>query len=375
MSHENGIIRKPSINLTADIKAVLGETSNSLSVLCTSEKINWWSRYKPVHIVNTPFPDRSTEWWRGTFGDCGIKPHYLINYGLIKAAYELASTDGHLNGWSYQQPWGGEASPWRAADFDKYYHYAEAPIAGFSCSSQAKKGDMVQATLMVVPGSESDDLTKPGSLTLRDIKAQGQTLENWKFGIVIYDSSGTRRGRVVGTSNGNCSFNTKNLKEGETYTAYPMLALYSMGQDDSDIANGYVTVPFCSPRTFKIVSITEYYGLTITVQGWNLGLQGIRYKVKVTIDSGTFGIYGGYIHLRFTSSADNSSLVIGEWSTQIDEMTVTPSNPLDLDEIVPASFLNMSRPYKLVVQLRTQGGTENRTVALFTESGDGGVIS
>ena len=371
MSNENGIIRKPSINLTADIKAVLGETSNSLSVLCTSKKINWWSRYKPVHIVNTPFPDRSTEWWRGTFGDCGIKPFYLANYLLVQHSYTLDL----LNGWSYQQPWGGEASPWREADFDKYYHYAEAPIAGFSCSSQAKKGDLIQATLMVVPGSEADDLTKPGSLTLRDIKAQGKTLENWKFGIVICDSSGTRRGRVVGTSNANCSFDTKNLREGETYTVYPMLALYSMGQNDSDIANGYITVPFCSPRTFKIVSITEYYGLTITVQGWNLGLQGIRYKVKVTIDSGTFRIYGGYIHLRFTSSTDGSPLLIGEWSTTIDEIMVTPTNPLDLDEIVPARFLNMSRPYKLVVMLRTQGGVEKRTVALFTESGDSGTIS
>lgn len=363
MSHENGIIKTPSIDLEADIKAVLGESSNNLSVLCTSDKINWWSRFKPVHIVNTPSPDRSTEWWRGTFGDCGITPFYLANYLLINHSY----TTDRLNGWEYQQPWGGEASPWRAADFDKYYHYAEAPIAGFSCSSQAKKGDLIQATLMVVPGSEADDLTQPGSLTLRDIKAQGQTLENWKLGIVVYDSSGTRRGRVVGTSYGNCSFNTKYLVEGEAYTVYPMLALYSMGQDDSDIANGYVTVPFCSPKTFKVTTVTEYYGLNVSVQGWKYSTD-IEYRVEVTIGSGSFKIYGGYIHLRFTSSADGSSFLIGEWGTQVEECTVTPSSPLILNELVPARLLNLSKPYNLRVMLNTQGGVINRKVALFTEN-------
>ena len=52
MSIINGIIQAP-VSI-ADVRTVLGETSNDLATLCKSEKINMWAKFKPVEL-NKPF--------------------------------------------------------------------------------------------------------------------------------------------------------------------------------------------------------------------------------------------------------------------------------------------------------------------------------
>ncbi len=44
MSIVNGIIQAP-VSI-ADVKTVLGETSNDLATLCRSDKINMWAKFK-----------------------------------------------------------------------------------------------------------------------------------------------------------------------------------------------------------------------------------------------------------------------------------------------------------------------------------------
>lgn len=353
-------ISKSNIKVSK-VKSVLGESTTDVGALCKSQKINMWSRHKPVHIANTPFPDRSSDWWRGSNLDCGIVARVVSLYTLIKGA-QTADT---LNGWVYKRPYGGAISPYRLADFGLYYHKAEPPINGWSCSTQATKGNNIIATLMV-----ADDLaTSFGqSLKLSDIISNGKLLSEWNLGIVVYDSDGNIKGRVVGTGT-HCEFDTSHLTENKTYTAYPFLALNPMWQTESDIINGYITVPYCAPKSFKVATMEEYYGLVITVKGWDLGSTGgIRYLVSVTISKGRFNIHGGYIHLRFTTSSANSPLLKGEYSANIDAHTVTPTTPLEVDYTVPAYSLDMSRGYRLDVMLRTQAGVKNYSVQLFTEA-------
>ena len=353
-------ISKSNIKVS-EVKSVLGESTTDVGALCKSQKINMWSRYKPVHIANTPFPDRSSDWWLGSNLDCGIVARVVSLYSDIKDA-QTADT---LNGWAYQRPYGGAISPYRLADFGLYYHNAESPIHGWSCTSQITKGNNITAILMVA----DDSATSFGqSLKLSDIISNGKPLSEWNLGIVVYDSAGNRKGRVVGTGM-SCEFDTSYLTEGQTYTVYPFLALNPMWQMESDIINGYITVPYCEPKSFKVATIQEYYGLDITVKGWNLGSTGgIRYLVSVTISKGSFKINGGYIHLRFTTSSANSPLLIGEYAANIDALTVTPDSPLEIDYTVPAYSLDMSRGYRLNVMLNTQAGVKNYTVELYTEA-------
>lgn len=369
MGNFNGAINETNIRTNADVMAVLGESTNNVGALCSSDKINWASKFKPVHIASTPFPDRTSEWWRGSERDCGIKPKFLTSYADVKNAM----TSDDKNGWYYKRPYGGAISPYRLADFGKYYHNAVFPIKGWSCSTQVTKGSTIHATLMY-SSSDSGNLGSAisigESLTVDDLLADGVKLTEWKMGLVIFDSSGTRKGRVVGDYFGSCSFNTVALTEGQTYTVYPIFAKYTMGQMDSDITNGYTTIPFCGAKTFKVTTMAEYYGLTITIQGWNNGSQGIRYLVSISISSGSFKVNAIGIRLRFTTSQTNTPMLVGEWSTSKGAYTVTPSNPMVYDETVPAYNLDMSKPYVLEVTLNTQAGIETRRVQLFTLNPD-----
>lgn len=96
------IIPKTGITTTV-VKNVLSISTNKVSELCTSDNINMWSRMKPVHI-NSPAPDRSGMWWRGSSLDCGIAlPSGITSYKYIPSAM----TADKKNGWGYQRPRGG----------------------------------------------------------------------------------------------------------------------------------------------------------------------------------------------------------------------------------------------------------------------------
>lgn len=121
MSVNNGKITPPiSID---DVKSVLGESSNDIATLCKSANINKWARYKPVHILNTPFCDIKTS-YRGTAGNCGIT---VPSGGTVEAI--IGYYDKNDNGYAYTLPSGGAASPYRLGDFLGYNHNAYAPFS------------------------------------------------------------------------------------------------------------------------------------------------------------------------------------------------------------------------------------------------------
>lgn len=365
-----GRISAKNIAADADIATVLGESSHKLSVLCTSSKINMWSLRKPVHIAYTNFPDRNSEWWRGTNNNCGIEVPIVGYYDQIKNYY-----DGNLNGWWYDRPRGGAASPYRQGDFALYFHKAVAPVGSWSVSSKVTQGSNIIATVMMAMTREdgasmsgSGDLAfnLGDSVTMGDIWVGGKPLSQWKLGIVVYDKNGERKGRVISDSL-SCNFNTQHLTQGQTYTVYPFLALNGpVGQMDTDIVNSYTTLVNCSAKTFKVETVAEYYGLDIEVKGWRLSDGTIRYRVAISIGSGSFKVNSGYIHLRFTSSAQGSALLVGEYYTSIPAWTVTPTNPLIIDERWLEA--DISRSYRMDVMLNTQAGIENYHVALFAEN-------
>lgn len=89
----------------------IGSGSNDVGTLCTSNKINKWSKYKPVRY-NTLSP----------LTDAELK---LANYGFDIA--NMVKTDAvsaaSIN-WNYLKPLGGANSPYRLGDFRSYEHTA-----------------------------------------------------------------------------------------------------------------------------------------------------------------------------------------------------------------------------------------------------------
>lgn len=99
-----------NINTTA-VKNELGESSNNIRVLATSDNINMFSKKKPLYSENT----NSAEWYKGYYSDYGIEiPNYIQG--------------GTSQNWTYKKPTGGSTSPYKLGHFRGYHHTATAPI-------------------------------------------------------------------------------------------------------------------------------------------------------------------------------------------------------------------------------------------------------
>lgn len=358
MANSNGIITAP-VRVAADVRNVLGETETDLSVLCTSDKINWASIFKPVHIANTLFPDRSGAWWRGTNGDCGITPKRLNIYTEVAS---VQTSDGK-NGWTYTRPFGGTLSPYRIGDFDKYNHNAVFPIVDWICPEKVEVGGKLLASLMYSRVTDETP-TKAGSLTLADILIDGVQLSEWKFGVYVINAAGTEVGRVVGDSIGSCQFDCATLRNGLTLTAYPFIARYTMAQGTPNITNSYVSVPYCAPKTFQIVSAGELNGLNISFRTSQKDTT-VSYTVTISVTSSSFLIRSGTLTLRFTSSKEGDSLLSGESYIAIPETTISSTSPLVLEGSFPAYS---DRSYRLDLYLLTQAGEIRRSTMVMVEA-------
>lgn len=120
-----------------DVKQVLGESSNDLGTLCKSNKINIWSKHKPVvsTVISPNYNDKAE--WERHFLTYNVNSNPKI-YGLditidgdnadAKDMYE----DGNVQNYTYQKPSGAYinltgkvvGSPYRLGDFEGYYHLA-----------------------------------------------------------------------------------------------------------------------------------------------------------------------------------------------------------------------------------------------------------
>lgn len=93
---------------TTLVANTIGVGSNDVGTLCTSSKINPWSKWKPVSYQTS-----------GSLTDAQLKE---TNYGFnITSNTNLDSPTG----WSYVKPIGGMTSPYRLGDFRGYNHEAK----------------------------------------------------------------------------------------------------------------------------------------------------------------------------------------------------------------------------------------------------------
>lgn len=82
-----------------DVRRVLGESSRDVGTLCTSSRVNMWSKYKPVAHTS-------------------IDP--LTDSGFLATNYGLSVVYGGQCEYTYTPPKGGVSSPYRLSDFKGY---------------------------------------------------------------------------------------------------------------------------------------------------------------------------------------------------------------------------------------------------------------
>lgn len=292
------------------VKNALGVSSTDVGALCKSGNINCWSKKKPV-ILNNPAPNRNSEWWQGSTGNCGLTPYLITNYTKIPDAYKL--NDNNMNGWIYNPPTGGSVAPYRLADFGGYDHNANPPLRNFTAPTRAAlNGSGFYCSCMLQMQNET-------SLTFADFNSG---LRDYYFGAYITNGSMAQIATSESTlANGasTVQFKMTGFSTG-TWTAYPFLAQNQIVQNTGMSANIFYSVPCVSTTTINIISSL----ITITVTATaNKSLRSISYKVVVNnLDSTSRQLTNNYVYLRFANKDFNDTMVMGEQRIKLDDVTV-----------------------------------------------------
>lgn len=102
------------------VRDCLGELSDNICVLCLSEKINMWSRFKPTRAPenNEKILNNNT-FWKGADERCGF-----VLPVLSGGAWSLSN-------WGYDKPRGTADEPYRLDDFRGYEHDANVTLPPF----------------------------------------------------------------------------------------------------------------------------------------------------------------------------------------------------------------------------------------------------
>lgn len=105
----------PKINITTDlVRSTLNETNNNVGLLCKSNNINKWSKWKPISCSDILITDDILK--KNNFG---LIPKTLPSNITTSTVPEL---------WSYNKPVGGINSPFRLGDFRGYNHEAAPSV-------------------------------------------------------------------------------------------------------------------------------------------------------------------------------------------------------------------------------------------------------
>lgn len=125
-----------------DVRRVLGDSSRDVGTLCKSNRVNMWSKKKPIRHNKI-----------GVLTDAEFK---AAAYGLYfdpQASYRIE--------WTYQFPTGGISSPCRLSDFDGYNHTVKS---GLQFTSDNYSKDIIKSS----SGVEVALYTDPNMITLKD---------------------------------------------------------------------------------------------------------------------------------------------------------------------------------------------------------------
>lgn len=256
MAHSNGRITAP-VN-TDDVKDTIGEFSHDVGTLCLSNKINRWSKYKPVEY---PSPDSATNYWQGTDGKNGL--HIDMNADNT-FTNDFVRNFYNTDNWSYVHPQGFL----RLTDFDGYNHNCIPFIASRS------KGQPIEKVLGGTGGS--------GVVTVdvgvdfpRDFDNDGIPLD----------------------LTGNLTIDDFNLKD-EGNASYCLkdgyLSAILAFQTNNPITHGFGGVGYDVRNAIRVNSakLTEPGGQTLTIMNFSTGLnQQIKDGVTLWL---ILGITWGY---------------------------------------------------------------------------------
>lgn len=164
---------------TTDVAAALGVNSSDIGFLCSSEEINMYAKYKPIKFKK--WSELTEAEREGMSTDAADNIHFGIQItGPTSGELDSTLSEIHDTEFKYIRPEGGEESPYRLTDFDKYKHNAlPNPGASFQLSS---KGGLLKAYF-------NDEDHQQGSLGQLTVQYDDTNIYGVDFTEMIKDNS------------------------------------------------------------------------------------------------------------------------------------------------------------------------------------------
>lgn len=403
MAHSTTVISAP-VSMPTDLASVLGISGTDLATACQSSAINMWSKYKPTRYSEI-----------GIMSDAQFRAAlYSLNIPVFYSLHDLGQAIlAGTSAWGYNKPIGGNASPYRLADFNGYEHSIYPwrlnnkwdTILGGSIvlgtgsedNQTLKKGDRVAFYLSTrEDGGDYGNLLSIEDFNEIQLAAYGY-IKNWYGGLAFKseaDTSSSGYGYIIDTTPiSDHGVNIYNLIGGQNspmdygiyYKVFPFLtsggntvkgswqhgsfgsaALISLNNANFRVYRRFTTPTdeFYEKLSFHITSFTQSNNTTvISIQAINSGID-------------TYNISGSelYILLQSEESQDDyGTLWVDGW---IDNSTtaygsVTYANQIRYNECYTNSAANVywGRSIHLTGINSIPAGTTN--LGTFTVYGTG----
>lgn len=350
--------KTPKIGVSVhEIARCIGVGTLDLGELCTHDKVNMFSRKKSVEIPIQE-PNRATDWWRGTEGNCGIAaPARVSSFFSLLSQY-----DGKMNGWVRVKPvtWN------RANDFDGYYHYAQPPIKEMDSMDSYFKLEDTPVNVSIAYNEDDVDENGSGSLKMSDIIIDNQPLNDWYLGVVIFDESGsniigfnaTQKGAEIET----LSYPTTKLLIGSTYLLVPFYSRESLDDKYGDGAKSIMALPIIQPVKFKVVDPSKLLSIGVDAT-WSDDKSSISFTVEIT-NNGTGDRAVTSSYARLMVERDGMYTPDEYWSENLDAttdfgidlgITNVPKDGISISRTQRIAEANRNKNYVLLVRLYGAG--------------------
>lgn len=324
----------------------LGISSRDIGMLCTSPNVNKWSKYKPVQLGG--MPDRASNWWKGSDGNCGFTIKQVPSYQDIPAAM-----DGALNGWSYKKPIGTEASPYRLADFGGYKHDAPPFVMNFHVADVIAIDSDFVATCMF--SRSGQDL-----LGIEDIN----TVSECYFGVYLKQKNGSSYRRATANikiKDGGTSvvFPKNNITLGD-WIAYPFLSEQIQPMFSSDVQSTYYTLPNVASKNIQVVS--DFLNIEIMAEvnkfGELVDKDAINYTIQISNLGGGQTFVNNNIMFRFGNKSHTDPIEQGEKMKSLGDIYVGAGETKTITGTQLGTITIVDSQYGAKVYVLLQSGTK-----------------
>jgi hypothetical protein len=242
-------------NITTTLIAnTIGVGSNDVGTLCASNKVNKWSKYKPIRLNKLS----------GVTLDDQINNNFSFDLdNEVSTSPETAS----LKNWAYLKPTGGATSQYRMGDFRGYYHQA-LPL--MNLIDNFSSINIYGYNTFKIRVSDADN-TISGQINMSDFTKLSFNISSWipcilvKYNSTIYTYKYTGETSVTGAKYITLDFTTAPFN-GITDNS-DMTFMYLLASDPDKISGTcyYLPMPFAETEPCnKTVTIYNHQSITAT---------------------------------------------------------------------------------------------------------------